>query len=196
MPEKDTRVCPASRSWGLDNIFRKLLQSPKKIVGDYVHPGNTVLDVGCGPGFFTRAMARMAGENGQVIAVDLQEEMLEKMRQQAAKEGILQRIRPVKASEESLNIPAGLQADFALAFYIVHEVPDQARLFRELWEGIAPGGKLLVVEPGMHVTPEEFQASLQLAAERGFRVLGAPKVRLSRAVLLVKTTERSGPATT
>jgi hypothetical protein len=69
-------------------------------------------------------------------------------------------------------------------------------LFRELWEGIAPGGKLLVVEPGMHVTPEEFQASLQLAAGRGFRVLGAPKVRLSRAVLLVKTTEQSGPATT
>jgi ubiquinone/menaquinone biosynthesis C-methylase UbiE len=196
MPEKNARVCPASRSWGLDNIFRKLLQPPKKIVGDYVHPGNTVLDVGCGPGFFTRAMARMAGENGQVIAVDLQEEMLEKMRQQAAKEGILQRIRPVKASEESLNLPAGLQADFALAFYIVHEVPDQARLFNELWEGIAPGGKLLVVEPGMHVTPEEFQASLLLAAERGFRVLGAPKVRLSRAVLLVKTTEQSGPATT
>jgi ubiquinone/menaquinone biosynthesis C-methylase UbiE len=188
MPKKDARVCPASRSWGLDNIFRKLLQPPNKIVGDYVHPGNTVLDVGCGPGFFTRAMARMVGEEGRVIAVDLQEEMLEKMRQQAAKEGILQRIRPVKASEESLDLPAGLQADFALAFYIVHEVSDQARLLRELWEALAPGGRLLVVEPSMHVTQEEFQASLQLAAERGFRALGEPKVRLSRAVLLVKTT--------
>ena len=180
------RVCPASRSWGLDNIFRSLIQSPKKIVGEYIRPGDLVLDIGCGPGFFTRAMARMVGENGRVIAVDLQEEMLEKLRARAEKEGVLRRITTIQASEGSLNLAGQDPAVFALAFYLVHEVPDKARLFQELWNALETGGKLLMVEPSMHVTPEEFQVSLLIAAERGFRVLGDPKVRLSRSVLLGK----------
>jgi len=116
-------------SWGLDNVFRTLLQSPKRIFGGYINPGDIVLDIGCGPGFFTRAMARMVGENGRVIAVDLQEEMLEKLRARAEKEGLLRRIRTVKASKESLNLAGQDPAVFALAFYVVHEVPDKARLF-------------------------------------------------------------------
>jgi ubiquinone/menaquinone biosynthesis C-methylase UbiE len=188
MPDNATHVCPASHSWGLDNIFRSLIHSPKKILGEYVHPGDTVLDIGCGPGFFTRAMARMVGENGRVVAVDLQEEMLEKLRARAEKEGLIQRITAIKASEESLNLTGQDPAVFALAFYLVHEVPDKARLFLELWNALGPGGKLLVIEPSMHVTPEEFQASRRLVEEGGFRVLGEPKVMLSRSVLLGKVT--------
>ena len=186
MPDQDTRVCPASRSWGLDNIFRSLIHSPKKIFGEYIHPGDTVLDIGCGPGVFTRAMARMVGENGRVIAVDLQEEMLEKLRARAEKEGLMRRITTINASEKSLNLAGQDPAVFALAFYLVHEVPDKTRLFLELWNALVPGGKLLVVEPSTHVTPDEFQESLQLAERGGFRVLGEPKVMLSRAVLLGK----------
>jgi ubiquinone/menaquinone biosynthesis C-methylase UbiE len=192
MPEASPRVCPASRSWGLDNIFRSLLQPPEKIFGRFIHPGDTVLDIGCGPGFFTRAMARMVGENGQVIAVDLQEEMLEKLRARAGKEGLLMRIRTVNASEESLNLAGQDPAVFALAFYVVHEVPDKSRLFRELWDALVPGGELLVVEPTLHVTPEEFQASLNTAESGGFRVTGEPKVLLSRARLLEKVTGEGG----
>jgi ubiquinone/menaquinone biosynthesis C-methylase UbiE len=188
MPGPDARVCPASRSWGLDNIFRTLLQSPKRILRGYINHGDTVLDIGCGPGFFTRAMARMVGENGRVIAIDLQEEMLDKLRGRAEKEGLIRRIRTVKASEESLNLAGQDPAVFAMAFYVVHEVPDKARLFRELWNALVPGGKLLVVEPTMHVTPEEFQASWHLAETWGFRVIGEPKVLLSRAIVLEKVT--------
>jgi len=188
MPDADTHVCPASRSRWLDNIFRALLQSPKRIFGRYINPGDNVLDIGCGPGFFTRSMARMVGENGRVIAVDLQEEMLEKLRARASKEGLLRRIRTVKASEESLNLSGQDPAVFALAFYVVHEVPDRERLFRELWNALGQGGTLLVVEPTMHVTREEFQASLALAEIGGFRVIGEPKVLLSRAIVLEKVT--------
>ena len=183
---------PAGR--GLDNIFRTLLQSPERILRGYINHGDTVLDIGCGPGFFTRAMARMVGENGRVIAVDLQEEMLEKLRARAGKEGLIRRIRTVKASGESLNLAGQEPAVFALAFYVVHEVPDKGRLFRELCNALVPGGRLLVVEPTTHVTPEEFQASLRLAETGGFRVFGEPKVLLSRAVLLEKVTE-SGSVT-
>jgi ubiquinone/menaquinone biosynthesis C-methylase UbiE len=188
MSQADARVCPASRSWGLDNIFRTLIHPPKKILRGYIHTRDTVLDIGCGPGFFTRAMARMVGDNGLVIAVDLQEEMLEKLRARAGKEGLIPRIRTVKASGESLNLGGQEPAVFALAFYVVHEVPDKTRLFRELWNSLVPGGRLLVVEPTTHVTPEEFQASLRLAEAAGFRVIGEPKVVLSRARVLEKGT--------
>ena len=188
MPQPNARVCPASRSWGLDNIFRTLLQPPERILRGYINHGDNVLDIGCGPGFFTRAMAHMVGENGRVIAVDLQEEMLEKLRARAGKEGLIRRIKTVKASGESLNLAGHDPAVFALAFYVVHEVPDKARLFRELWNALVPGGKLLVVEPRTHVTREEFQASLRLAEAAGFRAVGEPKVLLSRAIVLEKGT--------
>ena len=45
-------------------------------MGDVVSSGDTVIDLGCGGGFFTAALAKMVGENGRVIAMDLQEEML------------------------------------------------------------------------------------------------------------------------
>ncbi len=133
-------------------------------------------------------MARMVGENGRVIAVDLQEEMLEKLKARAGKEGLISRITMVKASGESLNMAGQDPAVFALAFYVVHEVPDKARLFLELWNALGPCGKLLVAEPTMHVTPEEFQTSLRIAESAGFRAIGEPKVLLSRAVLLEKVT--------
>ena len=184
MPDPHTRVCPATISWGLDNNFRKILQPPERIFGTFIHPGDTVLDIGCGPGFFTRAMARMVGDDGLVIAVDLQEEMLEKLQERAGREGLLRRIRVVKASEESLNLRGQNPAHFALAFYVVHEVPEKARFFRETYDALLPSGKLLVVEPKMHVTREEFHASARLAQNAGFRVFGERKVLLSRAMLL------------
>jgi len=52
MNDKEKHVCPVESAKGLDNFFRKLVQNPKKILKDYVKKGMTVLDVGCGPGFF------------------------------------------------------------------------------------------------------------------------------------------------
>ncbi|MCD4808269.1 MAG: hypothetical protein K8R06_04975 [Methanosarcinales archaeon] len=52
MNEKNKHLCPVENAKGLDNIFRKLVQNPKKILKDYAKEGMTVLDVGCGPGFF------------------------------------------------------------------------------------------------------------------------------------------------
>lgn len=70
------RVCPVERAGSLDNIFRRWLQNPWKILRPYIKEGMTVLDFGCGPGYFTIAMAQMVGTSGWVIAVDLQEGML------------------------------------------------------------------------------------------------------------------------
>ena len=69
-----SRICSWKIAFALDNPIRRLIHDPKKILGGYIEPGQTVLDIGCGPGTFSIAMAKMVGESGKVIAVDVQEE--------------------------------------------------------------------------------------------------------------------------
>jgi hypothetical protein len=59
------RVCPVERAGSLDNRFRRLLQNPRKILGPYIEEGMTVLDLGCGPGFFSIEIAQMVGKSGR-----------------------------------------------------------------------------------------------------------------------------------
>ena len=93
-------VCPWWLGRILDNPIRRLIHNPEKILGGYIKRGQTVLDIGCGSGTFTIAMARMVGENGRVIAVDVQDEMLQMVRKKAAKEGMESRIITHKSGPE------------------------------------------------------------------------------------------------
>ena len=68
MGEKNEHVCPVEKAGGFDSGIRKLLQRPKKILGNYAREGMTVLDLGCGPGFFSVEMAEMVGASGKVIS--------------------------------------------------------------------------------------------------------------------------------
>jgi hypothetical protein len=61
----------------------------------------------------------------------------------------------------------------ATAFHVVHEVHDAGRLFGELHDLLAPGGKLLVMEPPGHVSPGEFSSSMELARSHGFEISGS-----------------------
>ncbi len=51
--------CPIWLSFTLTNVFRRLAHDPAAILGPFVRPGDTVLDFGCGPGFFTIPLARL-----------------------------------------------------------------------------------------------------------------------------------------
>ena len=66
-------MCPVEPANSLDSKIRKWLQNPRKILSPYIKEGMTVLDVGCGPGFFSIERATMIGRDGMVITVVLQE---------------------------------------------------------------------------------------------------------------------------
>ena len=66
--EKRPYVCPAEFASSLDNIFRKLVHNPRKILEPYISKKMHVLDLGCGPGYFSKELARLVGEEGLVIA--------------------------------------------------------------------------------------------------------------------------------
>ncbi|MHB8791277.1 MAG: class I SAM-dependent methyltransferase [Desulfobulbaceae bacterium] len=182
------RVCPVSLAGTLDNHLRRWVQDPRKILAPFLREGMTVLDLGCGPGFFTLDIARMVGPAGRVIASDLQEGMLEKIRAKVRATVLEPRITLHRCRQDRIGVSE--QVDFVLAFYMVHEVPDQEAFFREIASILRPGGKVLVVEPPLHVAKKDFAATLAAARAAGFTTAPGPKVLLSKtAVLEIPGTE-------
>lgn len=184
MSKEKSPVCPASGASFL-LIGRRLLHNPDKILGRIVSQGQTVLDIGCGPGFFSLAMARLVGESGKVIAADLQQEMLDIVHKRACEQGLESRIQLHKCESDGIGLSETV--DFALAFYMVHEVPDPEKFLREVYETLKPGGQLLFVEPKGHVSGAAFESSVKLAQSIGFEAVSKPGVLFSRARLFKKS---------
>ncbi len=179
------RVCPHQAAFLLDNWLRRLLQPPHKILAGHIKPGDTVVDLGCGPGFFTIPMARLVGAEGTVVAVDLQLAMLAHVRRKAARRGLAARITCHACDPTQIGLE--LAADFILAWYMVHETPDPGAFFREVRTLLKADGRLLVVEPKMHVSRGGFE-NQQAEAEAAGLVRRAPfGGLLSRGMLLGRT---------
>lgn len=185
MSNQNNKVCPVAKSGSLDNKLRRWLQNPGIIVRPYLNKGMTVLDVGCGPGFFTIDMAKCVGKTGTVIAADLQKGMLEKIKRKINGTEIKDNIILHQCGKQSLGIKEPI--DFALAFYMVHETPDVNKFFEEVDSVLKDNGKLLVVEPKFHVSKNDFKQTISSAIDIGMRVIDTPKVFFSRAALLEKS---------
>jgi ubiquinone/menaquinone biosynthesis C-methylase UbiE len=179
---REDRVCPWWLIWTFDNPLRRFFQDPAKIVGPYVREGMTVADIGCGIGYFSVALAKIVGEKGSVIAVDLQEKMLASLKRRAKRAGVTDRIRTLRAKED--DIVLGEPVDFALAFWMVHEVKDIPRFFGQIYSVLKEGGKVLYVEPRMHVPHRRYQEILGYAGQAGFQISDAPEIGFSRAAIL------------
>jgi ubiquinone/menaquinone biosynthesis C-methylase UbiE len=177
-------VCPWWMGYFIDTPLRRLIHNPVKILRPYVKPGITVIDVGCGMGIFSIAMARLVGDEGRVIAVDLQPKMLDVMLRRARRAGVAHRITPHRCAADRLGLE--IPADFMLAFAMVHEVPDTKNFFRQVYACLKPEGQFLVAEPRLHVRPAAFQKMLILAQELGLSIAEHPQISRSRSVVFVK----------
>ena len=145
------------------------------------------MDVGPGMGYFTIPIAKLVGPSGKVIAADLQRHMLDAIYRRAVRAGVQDRIilHQTKADEIGLTEPV----DFCLAFWMVHEVRDRKRFLSQIASILKPGGTMLVAEPKLHVSKVNFTATLNLAQEVGFQVIDQPKIFLSNAAVLKKTSD-------
>ncbi|MCB2169910.1 MAG: class I SAM-dependent methyltransferase [Deltaproteobacteria bacterium] len=176
------RVCPYQMAFMLDNWMRRLFQNPVKLLADYIREGNTVVDLGCGPGFFTIDMAEMVGSTGQVIAVDLQPGMLDRVRKKAFRKRVADRIAIHRCHPDRIGLEC--TADFMLAFYMVHETPNPRSFFEEAKSMLKAAGKLLVVEPKMHVSQASFDTMVEDAVRVGLKPVDYPTGMGGRGVLL------------
>ena len=168
----------------LDSLFRRLIHPPDRLLGAFVGPGMTVLDSGCGTGLFTLAMARMVGPQGRVIALDIQPESLAMVEDKAERAGLIPVIETRKCERDDIgDIPA---CDFALAFYMVHEVPDLDAYFARISQCLEPDGVLFLVEPWFHVRRAHFNREIDAASRAGFTPEPGPAVRGSHSAVLRK----------
>jgi len=184
MSDKKRRICPVEIAGMLDNKIRRWLQNPRKILGPYIKEGMTVLDIGCGPGFFSIDMAQMVGKSGRVIASDLQDGMLQKLRDKIRGTELEERITLHKCEENKIGVSDSV--DFVLAFYLLHEVLNQEQLFNEIGAILKPNGQVFIAEPLFHVSRRAFEKTLGKARDAGFTPVERPKVFLSKAVIMKK----------
>jgi ubiquinone/menaquinone biosynthesis C-methylase UbiE len=113
-----------------------------------VHEGDTVADIGCGPGFFTVPAAEIVGEHGRVLAGDIQGEMLAAARSRVVERG-LTNVRMVKTSDTEVPLPAGC-ADLVLLAFTLSEIGQRARFLHRVARVLKPEGRIVVIEWQKH----------------------------------------------
>jgi len=176
-------VCPWWLCYTFDNPLRRLVHPADRVLGPYVRPGDRVIDIGPGMGHFTLPLAERVGAAGRVTAIDIQAKMLSALMARARKRGVPDVIRPHLATTESLGRHE--PADFILAFWMLHEVPDPAAFLSEIRALLKPTGVFLLVEPKVHVPRSNFLNTLRTARDGGWIIQEEPRIRMSHSALLV-----------
>jgi len=177
-------TCPWWLCFTFDNPLRRRLQNPDLILNGLLGQGQTALDIGCGMGYFSLAMARKVGPPGKVICIDMQEKMLEMARRKAERAGLVKVMQVHRCTEDSLGVK--VTCDFVLAFWMVHEVRDRLKFLGEVRDMLKEGGTLLISEPKLHVTGASFSETVSAAEAAGFTIAGRPDISMSRSVLFKK----------
>jgi ubiquinone/menaquinone biosynthesis C-methylase UbiE len=138
-------------------------------------PGERVLEVGPGTGYYTLDMAEWVGPHGRVDVLDLQQEMLDHVARRARARGI-GNIDATQGDARALPY-ADDTFDAAYLVAVLGEVPDQDAALRELGRVLRPGGRLavgeLVGDPHW-VSPATLRRRAESAGLRLERCVGPP----------------------
>ena len=106
--------------------------------------GMTVADVGAGTGYYARRMAPLVGPSGQVLAVDVQPQMIQMLAELAKKAG-LANIKPVLGAVDNVKLPDA-SIDLAIMVDVYHELEFPFEVMQSLVRAIKPGGRIVFVE--------------------------------------------------
>ena len=155
----------------------------------------TVLEPGCGMGYFSLPLARLVGPEGKVICVDVQPRMIEGLRRRAGRAGLLDWIEASVCAADDLVLDHWEgRIDLAVAIHTVHEVGNAGAFLGQVARALRPGGSLVLIEPRGHVAREAFDATLATARSVGLVERDRPSARRKLAAVLVKE-GRPAPAT-
>ena len=180
-------TCPRWICFTFDNPLRRLLHPAPRILRPFVAPGDRVLDLGPGIGYFTLPLARIAGPQGAVVAADIQPRMLDALARRAARRGVTGIRTAVVGQDPARPLDAldpDERFDFILMFWMLHEVRDRDALLRDARRRLSPRGAILVAEPLGHVPPATFDREIAAAEAAGLTVTARPPIALSRTALL------------
>jgi ubiquinone/menaquinone biosynthesis C-methylase UbiE len=109
-----------------------------------VKPGQVVCDLGCGNGFYTLQLAKMVGERGKVLAVDIQPEMLHLLSERA-REAQIENIETINSTAIDPMLPEG-GVDLILLVDVYHELSHPEAMLKAMRQSLRPGGRIALVE--------------------------------------------------
>lgn len=113
-----------------------------------IHPGETVVDVGCGSGFDVFIVSKKAGPQGRAIGVDMTPEMVEKARHNAISLG-LTNVEFRLGYAEDIPLPDA-SADVVISNGVINLCPDKDAVFREIYRVMKPGARLMLADIIVH----------------------------------------------
>lgn len=134
---------------------RKRWQDPDKIIQQIAIPvGSVVVDMGCGPGFFTVPLSRKVGSTGKVYAIDADPIMLQHLASNISNSQLSDQSNVI--SSEADVYESGVPdkcADFVLFANLLHDLKDRERFFEEIDRILKSGGD--VVDVDWHKLPSK-----------------------------------------
>lgn len=132
----------SGRQFRSDDPERRQWQDPGKILSSVgVAPGMVFVDMGCGDGYFAIPAARRVGPRGKVYAVDIDAGAIERLREQAAKEGLDNLFSEVKGAEETVACEGC--ADVVFFGIDLHDFLDPAQVLLNAKKMLRPSGRLI-----------------------------------------------------
>ena len=142
-----------------------------------IKPGDTVCDLGCGNGFYSLKLAKLVGEHGRVIGVDIQREMLELLKARAAAEKITN-IEPVLGTTVDPKLPEAA-VDLVLLVDVYHEFDHPEQMLTAIRKSLKPTGRVALAEfraedPKVPIKPLHKMSKAQIMKEfppNGFKLV-------------------------
>lgn len=134
----------AGASW-LERPEREQEENPARLLELLnIRPGDVVADIGAGSGYHAIRMSRLVGAKGKILAVDIQPEMLDLIRQRMKKDGI-DNIEPILGEVADPKLKAN-SVDLILMVDVYHELEFPYEMTAKLVDALKPGGRLVLVE--------------------------------------------------
>jgi ubiquinone/menaquinone biosynthesis C-methylase UbiE len=177
MPPHDRRFDPEHHA-ALNSAERAARWQPMQLLQRLdIRPGQTVLDLGCGPGFWTFPLADIVGSQGVVWALDVSQEMLDALSERNPPS----QVRLLRSELPRINMP-NASANWIWGAFLAHEVEPLADLIMEIRRVLRPGGRVGLLDwcpdavredgPPRHhrLDPEVVRRALQ---ENGFGLISS-----------------------
>ena len=170
-------VMSASGADWLNRAEREEMEMPDRLLDALeIEPGMTVADVGAGIGYFSWRMARRVGDEGRVLAVEIQPEMLERLGVEMKKRDI-GNVRSILGTPVDPGLPAR-SVDLALLVDVYHEFRHPEAMVGRIRESLKEDGRMVLVEyrgedPAVPIRPEHKMTARQVLLEilpMGFRL--------------------------